>query len=311
MTKLFLITAAALSLAACATFKNPTPPEIAITVDDLPVHAPYPPGLTPNQVNAEMVAALAAAHVPVTGFMNGIGVEQHPETMQALEQWRRAGLVIGNHGWSHQHLSGMSPQEFETELTRNEPILGQIGGGTDWHWFRYPFLDEGENAAKRIAARQILARHGYRVAAVSIGFGDWEWTAPYARCAASGNAAAIAELERLYLKAARENIAVTRDTAHRLYGRDTPYVLLMHVSAMSAHMMPRLIKLYRRAGFSFVSLADAESDETYRAYTDLSLAPPLSPGELAAAKRVTLPAETDYSAKLNAICPEGRMATSR
>ena len=35
--------------------------EIAITVDDLPVHAPYPPGVTPLQVNREMIAGLKAA----------------------------------------------------------------------------------------------------------------------------------------------------------------------------------------------------------------------------------------------------------
>ena len=310
MIRVLFGAAASISLAACAAPQNPPSPMIAITVDDLPVHAPYPPGLTPNQVNAQMIAALTAAHVPATGFLNGIGVEQHPETMDALEEWHRAGLVVGNHTWSHRHLSEMSGQEFETELTRNEPILSQNGGGADWHWFRYPFLDEGENRTKRIAARQVLAQHGYRVAAVTIGFSDWQWTGPYARCTSSGNAAAIAELERLYLKSAWENIAVTRETAHKLYGRDIPYVLLMHVSAMSAHMMPRLIELYRHAGFRFVSLPEAETDDAYRADTDLTLPPPPGPSELAAAKGVKLPEGTDYSARLNAICPGGRTATS-
>src|SRR5205814_7963121 len=188
-------------------------PQIAITIDDLPVHAPYPPGVTANRVNAQIVAALTAAHVPAMGFLNGVGVEQHPETMQALMQWHSAGLVVGNHTWSHPHLSGMTAAEFEKEVTRNEPILRQIGGGTDWHWFRYPFLDEGENLAKRMAGRQVLARHGYRVAAVTMSFSDWQWTAPYARCTAVKDTAAVAELERMYLASTRENIATSRDTA--------------------------------------------------------------------------------------------------
>lgn len=309
MRRIVLVCVAAL-LASCATPQASGVPEIAVTIDDLPVHAPYPPGTSANEVNAEMVAALSAAHVSATGFLNGVGVEQHPETIRALDQWHAAGLVVANHTWSHPNLSKMSPGEFETEVTRNEPILRRIGGATDWHWFRYPFLDEGENAAKRAAGRQILAKHGYRVAAVTIGFSDWQWTSPYARCTAAHSQAAATELERMYLDSAKENIAVARETAHKLYGRDIPYVLLMHVSAMSARMMPSVIQLYRDAGFRFVSLAKAESDPAYRAYTDLTLPPPPSPWELAAAKGVKLPQATDYSAKLNAICPKEGMAPS-
>jgi peptidoglycan/xylan/chitin deacetylase (PgdA/CDA1 family) len=291
-------------LASCATSQRPVPLEIAITIDDLPVHAPYPPGATPNDVNAQMIAALTAGNVPATGFLNGVGVEQHPETARAPIQWVAAGLPVGNHTWSHRHLSEMSPAEFEAELTKDEALLRQAGG-RDWRWFRYPFLDEGETLAKRIAGRQILARHGYRVAAVTMSFSDWQWTAPYARCVSAENVTAVAELERMYLDAAKEDIAVARDTAYELYGRDIPYVLLMHVSAMSAHMMPRLLALYREAGFRFVSLPQAAKDEAYRAYTDLALPPPPTPWELAAAKGVTLPQATDYSAKLNTICPGG------
>ena len=122
--------------------------------------------------------------------------------------------------------------------------------------------------------------------------------------------APIAELERIYLASATENIAVARGTAHKLYGRDIPYVLLMHVSAMSARMMPRVIELYRDAGFRFVSLPEAERDPAYREYTDLSLAPPPSPWEIAAKKGVQIPVATDYSAKLAAMCPGGGPAVS-
>jgi peptidoglycan-N-acetylglucosamine deacetylase len=299
----------AVLLASCATPRAAPQPEIAITIDDLPVHAPFPPGVTADQVNSEMVAVLRAAGVPgVYAFVNAVNVRTGTE--QALGRWRDAGIVLANHGWSHRHLNEMSLAAFEDELTKNEPILEKLGAGTDWRWFRYPFFDEGKDADQRAAARQILARHGYRVAAVTMDFSDWQWTAPYARCMAEHDNAAIAELERMYLDSAKEHIAVSRDTARKLYGRDIPYVLLMHVSAMSARMMPRLIQLYRDAGFRFVSVAEAQRDSAYRAYTDLSLPPPPGPWELAAAKGVQLTNATDYAAKLAAICPAGPAAPS-
>jgi peptidoglycan/xylan/chitin deacetylase (PgdA/CDA1 family) len=307
MMRRIVASSIALLLASCAALPPPpssTPgPEIAITIDDLPVHAPYPPGVTPNQVNAEMVAAIKAAGIPAIGFVNGIGVEQHPETIEALRRWRAAGIPLGNHTWSHPHLSQISIADFDQELTKNEPILVPLDGNSDWRWFRYPFLDEGKDEAQNIAARQVLAKHGYRIADVTIGWGDWEFTGAWARCNATHDTAAVAELERMYLDAAKQNIAVARETAHLLYGRDIPYVLLMHVSAMSAHMMPRVIQMYRGAGFHFVSIEQAESDPAYRADVDLSLPPKTPDWKLAPAKGVSLPQSPDLQPKLNAMCP--------
>lgn len=296
------VLAIALAAASGAQAKSGHLPEIAITIDDPPVHAPFPPGITANQVNDQMVAALKAAGVPAIGFVNGIGVEQHPETIQALRDWRAAGFVLGNHTWSHPHLSQLTLAQFEEELRKGEPMLAKLDGDMDWRWFRYPFLDEGKDEAQRMAARQILARHGYKVADVTIGFGDWAFTGAWARCNAAGNAASVAELERMYLEAATESMHVAQGTAHALYGRDIPYVLLMHVSAMSAHMMPKVIQLYRDAGFRFVSIQQAESDPIYRADTDLSLPPRTPDWKLAQDKGVKLPQPTDLQPKLNAMC---------
>jgi peptidoglycan-N-acetylglucosamine deacetylase len=276
-------------------------PEIAITIDDLPVHAPYPPGLTPLQVSRQMIAALKAGHVPATAFVNAANVND-ADTMEALREWHAAGLTLGNHTWSHPHLSELTGAEFEAELTKNEPVLEKLGGSSDWRWFRYPFLDEGKDEAQRIAARQVLAKRGYRVAAVTMSFSDWAFTSAWARCKAKSNKGALRQMETLYLQSARENVLVARQTAHELYGRDIPYVLLMHVSAMSAHMMPQVIRLYRNAGFRLISLARAERDPAYAAYTNLSLSPPPPDWKRAQEKGVTLPSARDHSALLNEIC---------
>jgi peptidoglycan/xylan/chitin deacetylase (PgdA/CDA1 family) len=293
---------AALLLASAASTAA-RPPEIAITIDDLPVHAPYPPGVTPTQVNEQMIAALKSGGVPAIGFVNGIGTVQHPETLEMLPKWRAAGFLLGNHTWTHPHLSQLTIPQFEDELMKGDPMLSRLGEGSDWRWFRYPFLDEGKDEAQRNAARAVLAKHGYRVADVTTSFSDWAFTPAWARCNAAGDKAAVAELERMYLGAVKESISVARGTARALYGRDIPYVLLMHVSAMSAHMMPQVIRTYRDAGFRFVTIQQAESDPVYRPDVDLSLPGRVPDWKLAQQKGVKLPQATDLSAKLDAMCP--------
>lgn len=294
---------AAAALAGCATVpkQDAAPLKLAITVDDLPVHGAAPPGEAPLRVAEEMIAALKSGGASdAVGFVNGQDVEADPATREVLTAWRAAGLPLANHGWAHRHLSEISVAEFEQEVARNEPLLRELSAGDEWRWFRFPFLDEGGSAEKRTAARQVLARRGYKVAAVTMDFSDWQWTAPYARCAGTGDQAAIQRMEDAFLKAARENITYSRARAHRAAGRDIPYVLLLHVSAFSGRMMPRLLELYREAGFRFVPIEEAQSDPFYATQNDPAL--PLPAAREDAAPEAPLPPRTDFAPMLESIC---------
>ena len=87
-------------------------------------------------------------------------------------------------------------------------------------------------------------------------FGDYMWNEPYARCIAKNDTTAIAQLESSYLQAAATDADFRRAMSKTLFGHDIPYVLLMHVGAFDARMLPRLLKLYRDKGFTFVTLQE-------------------------------------------------------
>jgi peptidoglycan-N-acetylglucosamine deacetylase len=273
-------------------------------MDDLPVHGALPPGETRRSVAERMVAAFRAAGVPeVYGFVNGAYVEREPETGAALTAWTAAGYPLGNHTWSHKNLNQVSAEEFEAEIVRNEATLQRFGQGKDWRWLRYPYLAEGDAPAKRDSVRAALARRGYRIAAVTTDFSDWQWSDAYARCLAGGSPQALASLESAYLDAVRESFTRSREMARALYGRDVPYVLLTHISPFNARMMPRVLALYREAGFRFTTLAAAEADPVYRHDTDPSQAAgPTSLEARARARGLSVPPRTDRTAMLDAAC---------
>ena len=249
-------------------------PQIAFTFDDLPSHGPLPPGETRIEIMAKIGDALRDAHMPpVYGFVNGVAVEQHPGDAAALKAWHDTGNPLGNHTWSHINLNQNSLADFEANTTKNEPLLSELMPGGDWHWFRFPFLAEGDTPEKKAGVRAFLLERGYKVAGVTMSFGDYSWNDPYARCVAKGDAKSIELLESSYLAAADESITHYRQLSQTLYGRDIPYVLLVHVGAFDARMLPRLLELYRSRGFEFVTLQQAESDDFYRQDTDLKLPP--------------------------------------
>lgn len=279
-------------------------PQIAFTWDDLPAHGPLPPGETRVKIGRKLMEAMKGAHLPpVYGFVNAVALEREPASAPMLQEWRDAGMFLGNHTWSHMNLNTASLADWEADLLKDEPTLKKYAAGTDWHWLRYPFLAEGTIPEKRTDARKLLASHGYKVATVTMSFGDYMWNEPYARCVAKNDTTAIGQLESSYLEAAAADADFRRAMAKDLFGLDIPYVLLMHVGAFDARMLPRLLKMYRDKGFTFVTLEDAEKDPFYKSSVDPSL--PDQPDSLEGAmqaKGMALPPHAKISVDLNTIC---------
>ncbi len=240
----------------------PTRPGVTLTFDDLPEHGPVPPGERAIDATRAITAALKVAGVRhAYGFVNGAQVVRDPALANGLKEWRAAGFTLVNHGWSHARLDDLSTAQFGQELIRNEAALGTDAP----RYFRYPFLAEGRDPAKRDAARRVLADRGYAIAPVDIDWSDWAYNTAYARCSARADTAATAALESAFLTDAQGAATHARATASALYGRDIPYVVLLHGGAFTARMMPRLLALYDRMGFAHASLADALADPAHAA----------------------------------------------
>jgi peptidoglycan/xylan/chitin deacetylase (PgdA/CDA1 family) len=149
--------------------------------------------------------------------------------------------------------------------------LRALMGQRDWHWFRYPFLHEGETLEKRHAIRSYLHEHGYRAAQVTLDFEDYAWNNPYARCTQKNDQPAIDWLKSSYMSTAVEYIAMGRKEAQQVYGRDIKHVLLLHIGAFDSIMLPELLDSLQSQGFQFVRLEEAETDPAYAKDPDAAL----------------------------------------
>jgi peptidoglycan/xylan/chitin deacetylase (PgdA/CDA1 family) len=244
--------------------------QMAITFDDLPVHGALPPDVTRLEIAQSILETLRRQQLPpVYGFINGGRGQEEPGSLSVLSAWRSAGQPLANHTWMHLDLNKESPEEFATQVLKNEPLLKSLMGKEDWHWLRYPYLHEGDTVEKRRAVRAWLFAHRYKIAEVSMDFEDYLWNEPYARCMAMRDEASIAKLHDSYLAVADQYYGVFRELSRLIYGRDVKYVLLMHVGAFDARMLPELLDLYRKKGVKFISLQEASSDPAYRDDPDI------------------------------------------
>jgi peptidoglycan/xylan/chitin deacetylase (PgdA/CDA1 family) len=280
------------------------PLQVVLTFDDLPAHGALPPGITRLAVAQSILDTLKREKMPpVFGFVNAKHVDEDPSSIAVLRLWHDSGEPLGSHTYSHPDLDQMSAEAFEADIAKNEAPLAAVAGAQNWHMFRYPFLHEGDTLEKRQEVQRYLKAHGYQVAEVTLDFEDYLWNAPYARCSAKKDEAAIASLEKTYLSVADQYIGVFRESTQELYGRDIPYVLLLHIGAFDARMLPQLIGLLRQRGFTFTTIEAAEKDPAYALDPAIGYKGGGALQELAiAARKMKFPKNSKPYKELDAMC---------
>lgn len=292
--------AAALTLAASGANAQ----QVALTYDDLPVHGPLAAGETRIGLASKILGALADGGVTQAyGFVNGATIADAPDGEAMLRFWRAAGHPLANHTWAHTRLDDVTVDAFVADAAKGDAMLKALNGDGKPLWFRFPYLAEGETAEKRTAARAALKKRGYRFASVTIDFHDWAYNEPYVRCAAKGDTAAIELLEARYLASAEASLAHARQMSNAVYGRDIPYVLLLHVGPVTARMTPKLLASYKALGVGFVTLEEAQADPFYRADTEAGpSADRVTLDAAMGAKGLPVPPRDWSTARLDALC---------
>jgi peptidoglycan/xylan/chitin deacetylase (PgdA/CDA1 family) len=255
-------------------------------------------------VAKRIIAALQAHHAPaVYGFVNAKQLEQHPADAEVLRLWREAGFPLGNHTFSHMDLHANSLDDFERDVAANEATLRTYMADRDWHWFRYPYLKEGDTPEKHRLVRDMLERRGYRVAEVTLSFDDYAYNDPYARCAARKDQDGLAWLERSYQERAAKSLDRGREEARAYVGHDIGHVMLLHIGAFETVMLPKLLDLLEQQRFTLTTLEDAQKDPAYHTVPDTggTWSGTLFDQMAAARKRPPAP-PGDVFARLDALC---------
>ena len=126
---------------------------VGLTFDD----GPYPATTT------ALLDALDAAGLRATMFNTGRNAAGDPGLARAQVD---AGMWIANHSWSHPHMTGLSPEEMASEVSRTQDAIERATGVTP-KLFRPPY---GETDA---ALREVADRFGLTEVLWDVDPQDW------------------------------------------------------------------------------------------------------------------------------------------
>lgn len=102
------------SMATIITHGNRRLPEVALTFDD-----------GPSQYTAQVLAILQQYGVKATFFSIGQNIVQFPRTLQ---EDLAAGNAVGNHTYTHPHLTTLSYADIYQELSKTQNAIHQATG---------------------------------------------------------------------------------------------------------------------------------------------------------------------------------------
>jgi peptidoglycan/xylan/chitin deacetylase (PgdA/CDA1 family) len=197
----------------------------------------------------------------VYAFVNA-GRIKLPSDKKILDAWVTHGHMLGNHTWLHRDLNESTPQEYVSEINRNDDFLSAYGVSFK-RFFRYPFLHEGNNGERRGAVRNHLFNSGYKIAQVTIDHNDWEWYRPFSRCHKRNQLEAIKSLRQWYDSEALQNLKAAEILSKYLFGRSIHHIALMHPNVMTVEQLDSTLTNWANAGAEFISLEEAMADPVY------------------------------------------------
>jgi peptidoglycan/xylan/chitin deacetylase (PgdA/CDA1 family) len=243
---------------------------IALTFDDLPYlevgAADYVSRAT--RVTDTILRVLQAHHAPAVAFVNETRLNVEGERnarVAVLRRWADAGVMLGNHTYSHQDFNAVSVEQFEDEIVRGEVVTRQL---MEPHrpyqlYFRHPQTHTGDTLEKKQAVEAFVAARGYKITPHTIDNSDFVFNAPYARASASDTETRTRLLQAYF----DFTVATSRFAEHiapAIFGRDIPQTILLHACDITADSLDRILNNFEARAYRFISLDEAMADPAYQ-----------------------------------------------
>lgn len=147
------VLAAALVMAPAAPAQGGCAGYVGLTFDD-----------GPGGTTAQLLGALQQNGLRATMFNQGDYAAAHPTLVEAQVD---AGMWVGNHSYSHPHMTELTPSEMDSEISRAQEAIAAAGGGTP-ELFRPPY---GETNA---ALQAVETAHGLTEILWDVDTRDWD-----------------------------------------------------------------------------------------------------------------------------------------
>ncbi len=252
----------------CCGYGNSQTRSVAFTFDDLPISGRTDSFETMKSVNDDILAVLRLHKIPATGFVNEQKLFYPGEIDRRtalLEQWLADGHDLGNHTYSHIAINSSTFEEYMEDLIRGETVTRVLleKRGKPLRYFRHTQLRTGPTDDFRSRLNQLLESRGYRTAPVTIDSNEYLFASRYSEAKARSDSDAMEKIVSAYIVYMEQITAHFEGLSKGFLGYEVKQTLLLHANELNADHLGKLVEMFKRRGYSFISLDEALADSAY------------------------------------------------
>ena len=258
-----------MSLSVSAQTNKPSR-RMAVTFDDLPYVDVGRLGLPGAQRATKNILRVLQTHrVPVVGFVNEGPLQVAGEVdarIALLQHWVDAGMILGNHTFSHPDFNAVTIQQFQDEIIKGEVVTRRLMQSRQPYqlYFRHPYTHTGETQAKKEAIEEFLAARGYKVTPHTIDNQDYIFNSCYIRALRNKDEAMASRLREAYVNFTIAATEFAERFSPEVFGGEITQTLLVHANDINADCLDEMLRRLAARGYRFVTLDEAMSDPAYQ-----------------------------------------------
>jgi len=244
--------------------------KVCITIDDLPAVTNGIEGNDiRNQITEGIVKTLKEYNARAIGYVNEGKLYQDgvldSSRVQMLESWLKHGQELGNHSYSHFNYDNVGYKQFTQSILRGEEVCKTLAAKYDSQikYFRHPYLRMGQTRGSADSLSRFLKDNGYIEAPVTIDNDDYLFAAAYTRAYRKDDAELVDRISKDYLDYMEKKLVFFEEKSVELYGRPIAQTLLIHANLLNAHYLDKLLDIYQKHDYGFVSQTEVLTDAAY------------------------------------------------
>ena len=234
---------------------------IAFTFDDGPDMSDTV-RMTAAERNSAILRQLADAKLKSVLFVTHTDTDE--QRVALIRQWGDAGHMVGNHTATHPDLQSkdVTLAKFEQDMLACDAAIRDLPGFTKI--FRFPYLKEGDTAAKRDGFRAFLKSVDYRTGPVSIDTSDWYYSSRLRERLLQDPRFDINRYRDAYLRHLYDRAEYYDGLSQKVLGRSILHVTLMHHNLVNALFLGDAIQMFRNRGWQVIDARVAFEDPVYK-----------------------------------------------
>jgi peptidoglycan/xylan/chitin deacetylase (PgdA/CDA1 family) len=257
------------------SFSQQNNKEICITVDDLPVVTTiFKDNATGKYITDKLLSTFKKYNVIALGSVNSgkMVINEKLDTVKLnfLKQWLDSGMMLANHTYNHKDYNKINFCEFRKDILDGELYLNDllISRGMELKYFRHPFLYRGNTKEKADTLQNFLDSIGYIVAPVSIDNADYLFAFAYENAKSHKNDSLCNKIGNDYINYMDSVLKYYEVQSTKLLGYNPKHILLCHASILNSDYMDRLLDMYQKNGYKFITIDEALMDSCYSTCKD-------------------------------------------